>query len=227
MAIERRCFIKSGFAGLSAGLLGTELVCAHGTTGSSKGNLEGGTGSVRVEGQLKSGLLKVEAQDFTEGRDRCLIMNGTLGAIKLYCSMFSYRNEQTIFAVLRSNGHTSSVVLSDSDDPKIGNLVVWNDAEVPGTFRIDKEKYLETLKPEESILDGKGGSLDLVGKRNPPSFTLSELEAVFSDNEALDEFMRGHRSRHILRAENKLYAFACHFVSNIGGSLTGLAWLAG
>jgi hypothetical protein len=226
MAIERRDFIKSGFAGLSAGLLSTELARAQSTAGSSKGKLEGGTGSVRVEGQLKSGVLKVEAQDFTEGSDRCLIMNGTLGATKLYCSMFSHRSEQTVFAVLRSNDHTTSLVLSDSPDPKISHLVVWNDAEVPGTFRIDKEKYLKTLKPQESIVDGKGDSLDLVGKRNPPPFTLSELEAVFGDNEALNEFMRGHRSRHILRAEPYLYAFACHFVSNIGGSLTGLAWLA-
>ena len=226
MAIERRDFIKSGFAGLSAGLLSTELARAQGTAGSSKGKLEGGTGSVRVEGQLKSGVLTVEAQDFTEGSDRCLIMNGTLRGTKLYCSMFSYKNEQTVFAVLRSNDHTTSLLLSDSDVSKISHLVVWNDAEVPGTFRIDKEKYLETLRPQESILDGKGSSLELVGKRDPPPFTLSELEAVFGDNEALNEFMRGHRSRHIRRAEPPLYAFACDFVSNIKGSLTGLAWYA-
>lgn len=226
MAIQRRDFIKSGFAGFSAGLLSTELARAQGSDGRSSGLLEGGTGSVHVEGRLKSGILQVDAQDFTKGGDRCLVMNGTLASTKLYCSIFSYNYEQTIFVVLGSNGHTTSLILSDSDDPKIAHLVVWNDTGDPGAFRIDKEKYLETEKPQESIVGGKGDSLDLVGKRNPPLFTLKELEAVFGDNQALNDFMRGHRSRHILRAEDKLYAFACHFVSNLGGSLAGLAWFA-
>jgi hypothetical protein len=226
MAIERRDFIKSGFAGLSAGLLSSEFARAQGSEGRSSGELEGGTGSVHVEGRLKSGVLQVDAQDFTKGGDRCLIMYGTLASTKLYCSVFSYKYEQTVFAVLGSNSHTTSLLLSDSDDPKIGHLVVWNDTGGPSTFRIDKGKYLETEKPQESIVGGTGDSLDLVGKRNPPPITLKELEAVFGDNQALNDFMRGHRSRHILRAEDKLYAFACHFVSNLVGSLTGLAWFA-
>jgi hypothetical protein len=96
----------------------------------------------------------------------------------------------------------------------------------PDTFRIDKEKFMDTQKLKEAILDGKGDSLDLVGKRNPPPFTLNELETVFGDNEALNEFMRGHRSHHNLRAEDKLYAFFCDLVSSLLGSLTGLAWYA-
>lgn len=223
MAIERRDFIKSGFVGLSAGLMGVELANAQ-SSGHSTGVFEGGTGCVRVSGQLKAGVLTVEAQDFVKEGDRCLVMNGRLAKTDLYCSMFSYKDEETIFVVLRSNGHKTSVLLSDSDDPKIARLVAWNDLEAPNTFRIDKEKFMETQKLKEAVLEGKGDSVDLVGKRNPPQFTLSELEAVFGDNEALNDLMRGHRSHHNLRADNKLLEFLCFLISTLPGSLTGLAW---
>jgi len=226
MAIERRDFIKSGFAGLSAGLLRAELAQAQGYPGKGRGEFEGGTSSVRLEGRLKSGVLKMEAQEFSEGRDRFLVVNGRLGAIDLYCSMFRYNDEETVSEVLRSNGHTTSVVLSKSDDPNIGHLVVWNDTSAPNTFRIDKDKFLETQKFKEAILDGKGDSLDLIGGRNPPAFTFNELEGVFGDNDALKEFMRGHTSRHELKAPDKLEAFICHLFSSIGGSLVGPFWAA-
>lgn len=225
MAIERRDFIKSGFAGLSTGLLASELANAQSYSGRSKGVFEGGTGSVHVEGRLKSGVLTADAQDFEKSGDRCFIINGKLGSTDLYCSMFSYNNEESVFAVLRSNGHTTSLVLSNSNDSNVANLVVWNDVETSGSFRIDKNKFMDTQKFKESVLDDKGESLNLVGKRNPPQFTLSELEAVFHDNEALNEFMRGRRSHHD-RAPDKLEAFLCYFISSIPGSLHILPWYA-
>jgi hypothetical protein len=224
MAIERRDFIKSGFGGMSIGLLVTGLARAQTSPGGSKGVLEGGTGSVHVEGRLKAGVLTLEAQEFTADGDRCVVMNGKLGSIDLYCSFFSYKYEQSIFTVLRSNGHTTSLLLSNSDDPKIAHLVVWNDAEAPAAFKIDKDKFKETLNFKEAILEGRGDSLDLVGKRNPPPFTLNELEAVFRDNEALNEFMRGHRPRHD-RAEARVDSF-CPMISSIPGSTASLAWHA-
>jgi hypothetical protein len=225
MAIERRDFIKAGFAGLSAGLVSTELARAQSYAGRSKGVLEGGTGSVRVEGRLKSGVLTVEAEVFEKNGDRCLIMNGKLGSTDLYCSMFSYKDEESVFAVLRSNDHTTSLLLSNSGDLQIANLFVWNDAQTPGTFRIDKDKFMATQKFKEAVLDDKGESLDLVGKRNPPQFTLNELEAVFHDNEALNEFMRGRRSHHD-RAPDPSQAFSCYFISSIPGALYILGWYA-
>jgi hypothetical protein len=174
----------------------------------------------------------VEAREFTEGDDRCVIINGKLvdaklSSIDLYCSFFSYKLEQSVFMILRSNGHSTSVLLSNSDDPQIAHLVVWNDVEPPGTFRVDKDKFMDTQKFKEAILDGKGESLDLVGKRNPPAFTMNELESVFHDNEARNEFMRGRRPHPTVTAGEKFYAFDCAFLSSIFGSLVKLFWIVG
>lgn len=227
MGIERRDFIKAGVTGLSGGLLATKMNFAQSRSAQSSGKLLGGTGSVHVEGRLKSGVLTVDAQEFTEGEDRCVIINGRLGSTDLYCSYFSYKRDQSIFTVLRSNGHTTSLTLSNSDDPKIANLVAWHDSEAPGALRIDKDKFLDTQKFKEAVLDGKGDSLDLVGKRNPPAFTLDELEAVFGKNEALNDFMRGHRSHHNLRTEPRSQAFGCYFLSSVPGNLSGIDWIVG
>lgn len=223
MAIERRDFIRSGLVGLSAGFLTPQIAGAQKRAVRSTGALLGGTSSVHVEGRLKSGVLTVDAQEFTEGEDICLVMNGRIGTTDLYCSMFSYKSEEAVFAVMRSNGHRTSLLLSNSDDSKIANLVVGNDAETPNTFRIDKGKFTDTLSLKEAVVSGNSDSLDVVGKRNPPPFTLKELEAEFGDNEALNDFMRGHRSHHNTATVDAVF---CDIVSNIPGSLTGLDWHA-
>lgn len=227
MGIERRDFIRAGVTGLSGGLLATKMNFAQSRSAQSSGKLLRGTGSVHVEGRLKSGVLTVDAQEFTEGEDRCVVINGRLASTDLYCSYFSYKRDESIFTVLRSNGHTTSLTLSNSGDPKIANLVAWHDSETPVAFRIDKDKFLDQKKFKEAVLEGKGDSLDLVGKRNPPAFTLDELEAVFGKNAALNDFMRGHRSHHNLLTEPRAQAFDCFFLSSIPGNLAGLDWIVG
>lgn len=226
MRFERRDFIKTGTAGLTAGLVSPGLALPQSPAGAVSAEFEGGTGSVRLEGRLKSGVLKLEARDFVEGPDRSLIIHGKLNSINLYCAMFSYNYDRTVFALLRDNDHSTTLVLSNTDDPKIGRLVVWNDAEAPETFRFDKEKVVDTENPKESILDGRGGALDLVGKRKPPAFTLQELESVFGDSPALRKFMRGERSTHHPPPDRKLAASFCHLLSIVPGSLFGPVWVA-
>ncbi len=227
MRFERREFIKTGTAGLAAGLVNADLAGAQSSATASRGEFEGGTGSVRLEGQLKSGLLKLEAKDFVDGKDRALIMQGELNSVDLYCAMFSYNQDRTVFALLRDHGHSTTLVLSDTEDVKIGSLVVWHDAAAPGTFRIDKEKFMDTKNPKTSLLDGKGDGFDLLGKRQPPNFTMQELEAVFGNNPALQEFMRGRRSTHHPAPGEKLKVWMCDFLSGVPGSLFPLGWAGG
>lgn len=224
MTFERREFIKTGTAGLAFGLANADLARAQTSAAASSGGFERGTGSVHLEGRLKSGLLKLEARDFVDGRDRALIIQGQLSSVDLYCAMFSYNQDHTVFALLRDHGHSTTLVLSDTEDLKIGRFVVWHDAAAPGTFRIDKEKFMDTENPKTSLLDGKGDGLDLLGKRQPPDFTMQELEAVFGNNPALQEFMRGRRSTHHPAPSEKLKMWICHLLSGVPGSLFPLVW---
>lgn len=226
MTFERRDFIKAGTAGLAAGFMKPGLARAQSSGAASSGELEGGTSAVHLEGRLKSGVLKVEARDFVEDKDRSLIINGELNSVKLYCAMFSYNHDGTVFAILRDHDHATTLVISDTDDPKTGRLVVWNDAAAPETFRIDKDKFMDTENAKASILDGRGEVLDLAGKRKPPDFTLKELEEVFGDNPALLEFMRGNRSTHHTLTGDKFNLWICRFLCRIPGSMFPLAWAA-
>jgi len=219
MTLERRDFIKTTATGLAFGLVKPGMANAQ-----TSGEFEGGTGSLRLEGRLKAGMLKLKAQDFIEDKDRALIIQAKLDPVKLYGAMFSYDHDRTVFALLRDNDHSTTLVLSDTDDAKIGRLVVWNDLEVPESFRVDKDKFMDTKNLKESILDGKEKALDVIGKRKPPEFTLEELEAVFGSNPALLEFMRGKRSAHHPLPSNKLAASFCDILSTLPGSFFGLAW---
>ena len=224
MTLERRDFIKTTTTGLAFGLVKPGMAYVQTSAGAASGEFEGGTGSLRLEGRLKAGVLKLEARDFIEGKDRALIIQARLDSLKLYCAMFSYYNDRTVFAVLRGNDHSTTLVLSDTNDAKIGRLVVWHDMEVPESFRVDKDKFMDKQNLKESILDGKEKTLDVLGKRKPPEFTLQELESVFGRNPALLEFMRGKRSAHHPPPTEKLLAWACDSLSTVPGSLFGLAW---
>jgi hypothetical protein len=228
MTLERRDFIKTTTTGLALGLVGPGMAYAHTSAGATGGEFGGGTGSLRLEGRLKAGVLKLEAQDFIEGKDRALIIQATLESIKdsfkLYGAMFSYDHDRTVFALLRDNDHSTTLVLSDTDDPKIGRLVVWNDVEVPESFRVDKDKFMDKHDLKASILDGRGNALDVLGKRKPPDFTLKELEDVFGSDPALQEFMRGKRSTHHPLPSVRLAAWGCDVLSTLPGSLFGPEW---
>jgi hypothetical protein len=215
MRFERRDFLKTTTTGLAFGLVKPGMAYMQNSAGAASGEFEGGTGSLRLEGRLKAGVLKLEAQDFIEDKDRALIIQASLDSHKLYNAMFSYDHDRTVFALLRDNDHSTTLVLGDTDDPKIGRLVVWNDVEVPDSFRVDKDKFMDTQNLKESILDGKGKTLDVLGKRKPPEFTLQELETVFGSNPALLEFML---------PSNKLAATFCDLLSSLPGSLFILFW---
>lgn len=225
MTLERRDFIEMGTAGLAASLMTATLTRAQAPP-AARGELKGGTGSVHLEGRLKAGVLTMEARDFTEGKDRALIVEGHISSVDLYCAMFSYNHDRAVFAMLRDHGHSTTLVLSDSDEPKLGRVVVWNDTAAPESFRIDKEKFMDTKDLKTSLADGKTDVPDLVGKRQPPNFTWQELEAVFGNNPALGEFMRGKRSTHHPPPSMKLEAWMCDLLSGLLGELFSLFWAA-
>jgi hypothetical protein len=224
MIFERRDFFRIGTAGMAAGLMTPVLAMSQDSSTPVTGELEGGTGSLRLEGRLKAGLLKLEARDFTEGHDRSVVVHSSLNSIDMYSGMFSYEYDATVFAVLRDNGHTTSIVLSNTDDSSVGRIMVCNDSEPPGIFGIDKGKFIEKENLKESILDGKGASLDVVGKRKPPLFVWRELESVFGNEPALLEFMRGKKARHQPSKDEYKREWICRVLSWVPGSTLALAW---
>jgi hypothetical protein len=222
MTLERRNFLRAATTGLAFGFASREK--ALGQTSASSGELRAGSGTLYLEGRLKSGVLKLEAQDLLDRTDHSVIVRSTLGSTELYSAMFSYQNDLTVFALFNDNGHSTTVVLPQSDDPKIGRVVAWNDSEAPQIFSVEKSKVMDADSIND-VADLNGKVPDLDGKRKPPAFTWQELESVFGSNPALLALMRGRKSTHHPREDDKLFGdMPCRLLSMVLGSTLCLMW---
>lgn len=222
MTFERRDFLKIGSAGLAAGLVNSGLHATQATGPTAKGELESATGSLRLEGRLKSGLLQIEMQDFLQGLDRTVIGNGRLNSRKFYNAMFNHHRDRTAFVVLADENHSTTLVLSNSDVAEIGRLTVWHDLGAPQSFRIKKLAFMEN----DAIVDEKGTRIDLVGKRKPLDFTARELEEVFGNDPALLKFRRGVSIVHNNSPEMQLSSWFCALISATLGQIISIKWEA-
>lgn len=224
MELERRGFLKAITRGLALGYASSTVALGQTSGGSVTGELQASSGTLHLEGRLKSEPLTLEAQEFLDRADRSVIVRSRLGRTNLYSSMFSHQHDLTVFALFHDNDHSTTVVLSDSDDAKIGRLVVWNDTQAPQIYNIDKNKLMSTENPKD-IGDVNGKTPDLVGYRKPSPFTWQELESVFGSDPALLAFMRGKKSTHHPREDNKLSEWICRLLSMVPGSTLSLFWL--
>lgn len=223
MKVQRRGFIKTVTTGLAIGYVNRAFgqTPKHGATG----EIETSSASLQLRGGLKSGTLTLDAQEFLERTDRSVIVHGKLNSTDLYSAMFSHAKDRAVFALVSDSGHSTTLVLFDSADPKIGQVVIWHDNDPPQIYKFDKRKIAQTDDPKE-VKDVNGKTPDLVGNRKPPQFTWQELESVFGSDEALLQFMRGKKSTHHPREEDKLSEWICRFVSLVPGSTLSLFWLA-
>jgi len=215
MKLERRDFLRTATSGLAFGF----AACGEALGQSSTGELRAGSGTVHLEGHLKAGVLKLEAQDLVDRADRAVIIRGSLGSTELYSAMFSYQKDSTVFALFHDNDHSTNIVLANSDDLKIGRVVVWNDGDTPQISSIDKSKIMDA-DDLKAILNAP----DVVGKRKPPAFTWRELESVFGSDPALVAFMRGRKTNHHPREEDQLLEWICRLLSIVPGSLLPPFW---
>ncbi|HXW91267.1 MAG TPA: hypothetical protein VEK33_12035 [Terriglobales bacterium] len=200
------------------------MALAQTSGGSVTGELQTGSGTLHLEGKLKSGMLTLDAQDFLDRADRSVIIHGKLESTELYSAMFSYQRDLTVFALFHDNDHSTTMVLSDSDNPKNGRLVVFNDNQAPQIYDFDKSKMMDIEDPKD-IRDVNGKIPDLVGNRMKAVFTWQELESVFGSNPALLAFMRGKKTNHHPSEKNKLLEWDCHLLSMVPGSTLSLAWV--
>jgi hypothetical protein len=224
MELERRGFLKAVTSGLALGCVSCTVALGQTSRGAVTGELQTGSGSLHLEGRLKSGALTLDTQEFLDRADRSVIVRGRLDSADLYSAMFSHQQDLTVFAVFHDNDHSTTVVLSDSDDAQIGRLVVWNDNQTPQIYNIDKNKIMGTENSKD-IVDVNGKTPDLVGNRKRSAFTWQELESIFGSDPALLAFMRGKKSTHHPREENKLLEWICRFLSMVPGSTLSLYWL--
>jgi hypothetical protein len=222
MTFERRDFLKIGSAGLAAGLVNSGLRAAQAAVPAAKGELEGGTGSLRLEGRLKSGLLQIEMQNFVQGLDKAVIGNGRFNSRKFHNAMFSYNYDRAVFVILADENHSTTLVLSDSDVPEIGRVTVWHDSGAPQSFRVKKGDFVTN----DAIVDEKGARIDLVGKRKPLDFTSRELEEVFGNDSALLKFRRGVAIAHNSSPDLKLSDWICRLLSAVIGIIIHISWEA-
>jgi hypothetical protein len=222
MTFERRDFIKLGAAGLTAGIVNPGPQPADASIPAGGGALEGGTGSLRLEGKIKSWTLVLEAQDFMQGLDRTVIVQGTYKSKPFYAKMFSHHRDRTVLAILGDEVHSTTLVLSDSDVAEIGRVIVWHDNAGADNYRMKKADFLE----KEAIVDEARKPIEFAGKRDVPDFTQKELEAVFGNDAGLLRFMRGKRSLHNPTADQLLQEWICRILSILPGSPFTLFWAA-
>lgn len=225
MELERRGFVKGITVGLALGF--TNCVEAIGQISGSPvtGELLTGSGTLHLEGQLKSGHLTLDAHDFLDRTSQGVVVRGILDSpgsksLELYSAMFNHQNDQRVFAVFQDSGHLTTAVFSTSDDPKIGRLVVWNDNERPQVYDIDKAEVIRAKDPKD-IKDQSGKTPDLLGKRKAAIFTWRELEDVFGSDPALLAFMRGKKATH--QGKN-ISEWICRYCSIVPGSLLPPFW---
>jgi len=222
MTFQRRDFLKIGSAGLAAGLVNSGLSAAQTAAPAVKGALESATGSLHLEGRLKSGLLQIEMQDFSQGLDTMVIGNGRCNSRKFYNAMFNHNRDHTVFVILADENHSTTLVLSNSDVSEIGRLTVWHDSGAPQNFRIKKLAFMEN----DAIVDEKGTRIDLVGKRKPLDFTSRELEEVFGNDPALLKFRHGVPIVHNNSPEMQLSSWFCALISATLGQIISIKWEA-
>ncbi len=222
MRFERRDFLRIGSVGLAAGIVHPALPQARASSAAASTELESGTGSIRLEGHLKSGTINLEAQDFVQGLDRTVIVHGTFNSRKFYSAMFSEHRDRTVFAAMSDEDHSTNIVFSDSDVAEIGRLIIWHDAAAAETFRIKKTEFYK----DERVVDEVSKPIDFMGKRKPLDFTTKELESVFGKDSALLKFMRGKRAYTETPADNGLQEWICRILSILPGSPFSLFWAA-
>ena len=222
MKFERRDFLRTATSGLALGLASCGQALGQ-SSGAAAGELRSSSGTLFLEGRLKAGMLKMEVQDLLDRSDRAVIIRGKLNSTELYSAMFSYQKDLTVFALFHDNDHSTTVVLSDSDEAKIGRLVVWNDGDAPQISSFEKGKIMD-VDYLKDIAPVSGNVPDFVGKRKPPAFTWRELETVFGSDPSLLAFMHGKKTNHHPREEDKLTEWICRLLSLIPGSLLPPIW---
>jgi hypothetical protein len=239
MSFERRDFLRLGAAGFAGSLLVAESAFSQGKDdedrkSSATAELRSGSGSLSVDLRLRSGTLELQYEEFSHGKDRALIAHGSFAPhsgskIKIYRSYFSANGAQQVFARLGDGDHWTSLMLARTEDANVESLTVWNDDKAPGSFRIDKNKFLAGAnvpggpKPEEYILDNRGGSLDLKGSRTPPDVTAEDLEDALDNNRDYLAFRRGSRPPH---QHATMVDFVCGYlvIAVPGGKFFIIAW---
>jgi len=225
MKAERRDFLKAATTACVLSLASQGKAFGQ-DSGKASGELRAGSGTLYLEGKLKSGVLKLEAQDLLDRADRSVIVRGRWDSLdskettEIYSAMFSYQKDLNVFALFHDHDHSTIVVLSNSDDVKIGSAIVWNDGENPQILNFKKAEILAADKPQ-TIADVSGKVPDLTGRRKPPEFTSMELESVFGSDPELLAFMRGRKATHDRREDHE---WACWYLSNVRGSTLGLFW---
>ena len=181
-----------------------------------------------LEGRLKSGALKLDAQKSSLiGQTFTSLVTTSRSELLPICigNVRSPTPTPSRFcAVYNDNDHSTSVVLSDSDDAKIGRLVVWNDNHTPQIYNIDKNKIMGAQNPKD-VRDVNDKTPDLVGNRKISAFTWQELESV-SVPIRRSWRLCGVRNRLTIHAEeNKLLEWVCRLLSMVPGSTLSLIWL--
>jgi hypothetical protein len=230
MELERRGFLKAVTSGLALGCTNCIEAIGQNSRNAVTGELLTGSGTLHLEGRLKSGKLALDAHDFLDRTSQGVVVRGKLDppgskSVELYSAMFNHQNDLRVFAVFQDSDHLTTAVLSNSDDRKIGRLVVWNDNETPQIHNIDKNNVMSTEDPKD-IKDLNGKVPDLLGKRKAAVFTWRELEDVFGSDRELLAFMRGKKATHQPPKEDKLLEWICKYLSMVPGSLLSLFWEA-
>lgn len=251
MKIERRNFFRIGAAGMTGTLVGlqsafsqeaskpTDVDKQQNPASGTVAEFKGGTGSLHLVLSFDRGTprrtLDVQVENFNRGRDKSMIMDGTFRSkertAKVYRSYFCVDNANQVFARLGDEHNWTSVVLSNSEDPNIESLTIWNDAKGPQAFRIDKKRFREVANtrggppPSNYIVGGNASSLDLKGARTPPDVTVEELENALDNNPDYLAFVRG-KTR--MRLHASPIEFACFYIVKAvpGGSLFIVDWEA-
>lgn len=149
-----------------------------------------GTSSVHLFGATSIGPIELDADEFTHGGDRSLVVTAKVGRTKISRSVFSYNWDESVFLHMQDGKHSTEVTLQSTEDAARGFVTVRNDHGRPQVFDVDIPTFVE--KRDHALATaGSPTVIDQVGKRSPPALVPVDLYKLFRKDPGYLAFTRG------------------------------------
>lgn len=156
--------------------------------------------SIQLTFDTSAGKIDIAAQQDRMGDMLIQTSIASLGDHLIIRKRWSFNDESTNIVYAQDNDHSVTFVAKDTNDPEVGEFIIWHDNDTPNSFRLDLSVLAATMDIKSSIVDGPMDKFDVVGRRNPPPITSGELYSAVKDRSAYRLFMHGQPSATSLTA---------------------------
>lgn len=154
----------------------------------------GQTKEMNVQTKLAGVPLVIQAQQFDADDTETQVVNAQFGDRKILRRIVSFQNGSTVIARIQDDDRAVTILAMDTTEANVGQITIWHDNELHGTYRLDINKLTETLNLEHSVMGHYPHPIDVVGHRQPPPIHPHDLLDALKDDPQYVAFMNGKMS---------------------------------